>query len=133
MLQKPRLANTYKTTPDSNTIFNTEAVQHTITNILTTHLKDYTYEKGSSAELTTTLSGLIKSEVKTLDIPRYKLVCQVIINQKMGQAIHASSRCLWDEKLDNFACGVFVSDTVFAIGKVGGWVDGGHAGEWESS
>ncbi len=117
----PKLENTYKLGPDDSETFNVSAAEEVISDQLNYHLTNHKYNQDTSAKMALTLSGLIKSEVKKLNIPRYKIVCQVIINQRKGQAINVSSRGLMEEKFDNFASVSFTNDEIIAVGIVHGF------------
>ena len=41
------------------------------------------------------LSDVVKEKVKDLGYDRYKLIVQVTVGQKVGQAMRIASRCLW--------------------------------------
>ena len=41
------------------------------------------------------LSDVVKEKVKGLGFDRYKLIVQVTVGQKVGQAMRIASRCLW--------------------------------------
>ena len=38
-----------------------------------------------------------------LSIPSYKIVVQTVIGELGGQGIRVASKCLWDDKNDNWA------------------------------
>ena len=116
----PKLENSYKTEPDDSETFNVCAVERAIANVLNRHLADQKYDKDTSPKLALKLCGLIKSDVKRLCLPRYKIVSQVIINERKGQALNVCSRSLWEEKFDNYGCATFMNDEIFAIGIVHG-------------
>lgn len=44
---------------------------------------------------------------------RYKLVVQVELGEKKGQAVSMVSRCLWDTNTDNFASEGYETETLF--------------------
>jgi hypothetical protein len=48
------------------------------------------------------LSDAIKAEIKATTSERYKIAVQVHIGAMEGQGLFAASRCLWDEKSDNY-------------------------------
>ena len=74
----PKLANSYRTEPEDAEAFNVCAVERAISGVLSTHLQDAKYDAASAPKLAMKLSGLIKSEVKLLNMPRFKVVTQVI-------------------------------------------------------
>ena len=50
----------------------------------------------------------IKKRVKEeCFIPRYKLVCQVVLGEMKDQGVRVTSRCLWDPDSDNYASAYF--------------------------
>ncbi len=114
------MENTYKTNPDEGAEFNVCSVERVIKNVLEKHLTDQKYDSETSPKLAMKLSGLLKSEVKRLNMARYKIVSHVIINERRGQALHVVSRCLWEEHMDNFGCVTFMNDHIFAVGIVHG-------------
>ena len=46
------------------------------------------------------LSDVVKEKVKGLGFDRYKLVVQVTVGQKVGQAMRIASRCLWVSNIE---------------------------------
>ena len=73
----PKLENSYRTEPEDAEAFNACAVERAITGVLNAHLQDAKYDAVSAPKLAMKLSGLIKSEVKRLNMPRFKIVSQV--------------------------------------------------------
>jgi len=51
---------------------------------------------------------------------RYKYVCSVVIGEKQGQSVHTSSRCVWDEAHDSFACESFENKSLYCAATVYG-------------
>ena len=66
-------------------------------------LEDVSYEPEQCMKLAMELSETLKSKVKTLDAPRYKLVVLVQVGEKKDQGMKISSRCLWNHETDTFA------------------------------
>lgn len=66
----------------------------------------------------TPISWVIKTQVKDLMIPRYKLIVIVHIGQLKSQSILIGSRCLWDPKSDTFSSYVFRNSSLFALASV---------------
>ncbi|CAG5897015.1 dynein light chain Tctex-type 5-A-like isoform 1-T2 [Menidia menidia] len=110
------LENTYQLGPLKR--FPVAAVTHILTDVLTSHLQEEKYELQRSREQTLTLCKIIKSRVKELLIPRYKIVVLVHIGQLTGQSIQISSRCLWDASNDNFASYSFKNSSLFCVATV---------------
>jgi len=68
--------------------------------------------------MSTQLSEVIKERIKALRLPRYKLVCSVIIGQNSGQALRHVSRCLCDADNDGFASASYSNNSLFATATV---------------
>lgn len=49
------------------------------------------------------LSDLIKTRLKNLYPPRYRLICMVTIMERKEQASRMASLCCWDKDMDTFA------------------------------
>jgi len=64
------------------------------------------------------LSEVIKDRIKALRMPRYKLVCSVVIGQNSGQAVRNASRCLWDADNDGFASASYANRSLLATATV---------------
>lgn len=54
-------------------------------------------------------------QVKALGYERYKLIVQVTLGQKKGQAMRLVSRCLWDTATDNFATAYYENDSLYCV------------------
>ena len=64
------------------------------------------------------LSEQIKSSVKSLNFPRYKIVSVVTVGSKSGQTYVQASRSLQNENFDEFVSESFENDSIFAVGVV---------------
>lgn len=49
---------------------------------------------------------------------RHKLVVHVLCGELKGQALHSSSRCLWDTGSDGWASETFLNETLFCSAQV---------------
>lgn len=54
-------------------------------------------------------------QVKYLGYERYKLIVQVTLGQKKGQAMRLVSRSLWDTSTDNFATTYYENDSLYCV------------------
>ena len=54
-------------------------------------------------------------QVKLLGYERYKLIVQVTLGQKKGQAMRLVSRSLWDTSTDNFATAYYENDSLYCV------------------
>ena len=118
--QKPRLANTYKLSPDEGMASCSSKVRQIAEEILESELSDMTYDREICGKMACDLAAKIKAKVKELGIPRYKIVCQVIIGQVQEQGIEAASRCVWDSKTDTYECISYKNRSVFAVAMIHG-------------
>jgi len=64
------------------------------------------------------LSEAIKDRIKALHLPRYKLICTVVIGQNSGQSMRHASRWLWDADNDGFASVSYDNGSLFATATV---------------
>lgn len=67
------------------------------------------------------ISASIKMEVlKKLNLPRYKIVTQVIIGQMKDQGVSITSRCMWEPSSDNYTSASFKNKFIWASAMVFG-------------
>ena len=66
------------------------------------------------------LSNQIRTQVKGLNIPSYKVVVQTVIGEISGQGARVASKCLWDDANDNYASYTFANHSLFCTGIVFG-------------
>ena len=77
------------------------------------------WENNNFEMLSKNIADGIKEQCKTtMDVPRYKIMVQVMIGQMRDQGIKISSHCLWDTTTDNFATVSFQNQQVFATAIV---------------
>lgn len=119
-MKRPKLVydNSYRLEPHMK--FESDKVRDIIESVLESQLKDETYDHKSCKQLVLTLSEIIKSRVKEINYPSYKLVCVVTIGELKDQGFRLGSRCCWDPKWDNFATASFKNKSLFAVGTVWG-------------
>ncbi|KAF7664694.1 hypothetical protein LDENG_00169130 [Lucifuga dentata] len=111
-----KLENTYQMGPYKR--FPIAAVTEILKDVLTNYLQQEKYEAEWSPQLTKTICEVIRSCVKDLMIPRYKIVVLVHIGQLSGQSMQNSSRCLWDAANDTFASYSFKNRSLFSVATV---------------
>ncbi|XP_041847455.1 dynein light chain Tctex-type 5 [Melanotaenia boesemani] len=110
------LENTYQLGP--NKPFPVTAASDILKDVLTNHLQEENYEVQRARELTLTLCAIIRSRVKELMVPRYKIVVLIHIGQLNGQSMQVSSRFLWDASNDTFASYSFKNRSLFCVAIV---------------
>lgn len=76
-------------------------------------MKTFRYTQTTAPLLTKILATECKDAIKKLDLPRYKLVCQVFIGEKKEQSLAVSTQCAWDSDTDNAVSYSWESPTVY--------------------
>lgn len=109
--------NTYRTEPT------TRFFPGKVCDIIRTHLEqklgEVTYDSRLCGKLACEISESIKDAVKqTMDLPRRKLVSFVTIGERRYQGARVGSRCVWNEKADNYASASYKNSSLFAVGVV---------------
>lgn len=110
-----KLENTYQLTPGDDYKFCSKQMERAIKEIMDEQLSKIEYNEKLCPTLAANLSSLIKERAKEFPWKRYRYVVQVVLGQNSHQAVQIGSRCIWDDKHDNFACVSFKSKTVFAV------------------
>ena len=100
--------------------FNGDTVEKVIKEVVDDRLKTMKYHAKLCANLTKLMSEEIKDRVKRLRFDRYKIIVVIHIGEKKGQYMIVSSRCAWDNKLDNFASYSMENETLFCTASVFG-------------
>ena len=100
---KTAFENTYRLEPLERQRFFPSKVRECIEMVVMDTLKDKTYNHQQAKDLAFETANRIKGAVKQLDMPNYKIVVQTVIGELNGQGIRVASKCLWDDKNDNFA------------------------------
>uniref|UniRef100_A0A8C7PLT4 Tctex1 domain-containing protein 4 n=1 Tax=Oncorhynchus mykiss TaxID=8022 RepID=A0A8C7PLT4_ONCMY len=113
--QPVQLENTYKTEPEKGCLFKASKVQKLVQAMLDSYLDGASYNAASGSHLSQILSDMVKSKVKEMIPPRYKLVCQVVVGQNRNQGLRVASRCLWDSQHDDFAVAMFQNHSLFTL------------------
>ena len=112
------IENTFQTEPVAT--FPYDRVRGIIEDTLETHLEDRTYEPRTCAHMTALISDELKTKVKAIGIPRYRIVSVVHIGSMKGQDVKVASRCLWNCDVDTFAAASYRSTNIFAVAMVYG-------------
>jgi len=112
--------NTYIMAPKDEEKFQPSKVSKAIDKVMNEYLRDKEYSAEDAKVWTLELSNDIKTAVKELAIPRYKLIVQVVIGEQASQGVRVASKCLWDVSADNWASYTFNNQSIFAVGMVFG-------------
>ena len=113
-----RLECTYKMEPDRK--FPTKRAEETIRNVLEAELETEKYDADKCPGLCKQLAEAIKSRVKLLGNPRYKIVSVVTIGSSDKGTLSCVSQCVWNEKFDTYAECSYNNNSLFAVGMVFG-------------
>lgn len=115
---KIRMENTYKLDPDEDSLFRSKRVEDTVQKLLEKELCNEKYNESRCKSLACDLSVLIKSKVKEIGFPRYKIICNVVIGQCCDQGVEMASQCIWSPDTDNFSCSSYRNTSLFAVAIV---------------
>lgn len=119
-----RMAPSYRTEPAPGERWEAARAQRVLEAALKAELSDVCYSGTEAGKLTQALCEQIRVRVRELSLPRYKLVCSVVLGPREGQGVHVVSRALWDEVHDGLASATFTNSSLFAVATV-------HAVYWE--
>jgi hypothetical protein len=115
------LQNTYITQPEGygrNARFQRHKVQDILKGVVSEHMANQQYDPRQAAQTAKQIAESLREKVKALGYDRYKLVIQVTLGQKKGQAMRIVSRCLWDTETDSYASEYFENDSLYCVCQV---------------
>lgn len=116
-----RYENTYRMEPNDEYKLDLVRVRRVATSAMETAIAGYKYDANQAKQFSATLAERIRSQMKQLPFPRYKIVTQVCISQKNGQDLRITSRCIWDLRWDRHltitkeTSDAYVTVTIFFI------------------
>ncbi|XP_005111590.1 tctex1 domain-containing protein 1-B [Aplysia californica] len=113
-----KFENTYQLEPAKR--FPYATVRSIIKESMENLLSEEQYRPDFCRDMSKTLSDTIKARVKSLMIPRYKIICLVQIGELKAQGMRVGSRCLWDEANDTFSSHEFRNKSIYAVASVYG-------------
>eukprot|EP00879_Flechtneria_rotunda_P010008 GHRR01010464.1.p1 GENE.GHRR01010464.1~~GHRR01010464.1.p1 ORF type:complete len:137 (+),score=20.07 GHRR01010464.1:240-650(+) len=122
-LKETMYENTYITSPagyGENAKFQRHKIQEVLKHVLQERMGKQQYDPIKAAQISKHIAEDLREKVKALGYDRYKLVIQVTLGQKKGQAMRIVSRCLWDTSTDNFASEYYENDTLYCVCQVFG-------------
>ena len=110
--------NTYKLEPDDR--FPIYEARKIANSVLKSNLEDREYNKDDCQRLTIAMSDRIKQQVRALGQARFKIVVFVSIGQQQDShpSMSMTSRCIWNDKLDNYAEATFANKHLYAVALV---------------
>ena len=95
-------------------------MQRIIEQVIEENLKDREYNPEEAQKQAEHIVNSIRSGVKQLNVPCYKIIVQSVIGQVDGQGVRIASKCLWDEMNDNYASWTYKNHSLFCTGIVFG-------------
>eukprot|EP00904_Undaria_pinnatifida_P013628 jgi/Undpi1/9396/HiC_scaffold_27.g11853.m1 len=110
----------YITKPGENEKFYPSEVKAIAQKAVQAELQDKQYEGEEAKEWSLNIADTIREGVKTLNVPRYKIVVQVTIGEMKDQGVRVASRCLWDTATDNYASVNFKNQSLWCSAMVFG-------------
>jgi tctex1 domain-containing protein 2 len=112
--------NTYRMEPENDYRFRPYRIQPKVLEILVDQLKDKPYNPAISNDQVKEVSRSVLQLMKNFQMPRYKIIVQTVICQKLDQLIRIASRCLWDPKTDNMISVNYETQDMIAVVTVYG-------------
>lgn len=112
--------NTYRLGPDADKSFHFKNVHDLVYSTMEATIGNKKYDYMTAGNLACQVSARVKDKVKQLNIPRYRIVCQVVIVENCDQGLEAASSFLWDDKKDNYACVTYKNTSLIAAAMVYG-------------
>jgi hypothetical protein len=104
--------------PENEYRFRPYKLQDKILEILIEQMKGQTYNPATVNDLVKDISRTVHQLMKTVELPRYKIITQTTIGQKLDQILSVASRCLWDPKTDNMISVNYECRDMFGIVNV---------------
>ena len=108
--------NTFKLTPDCK--FHEGKVREIIKNVFVENIHEKQYDPNMCGSKCKLMSEIIKERVKYLEMDRFKIVCIVMMGEEAKQSMLVTSRCLWDQKSDNYVTVEYRKGNLLALGLV---------------
>eukprot|EP00884_Botryococcus_braunii_P022706 jgi/Botrbrau1/9119/Bobra.0305s0023.1 len=98
------------------------AKQHKLRAVVKEVIKDrmekQQYDPVKGAQHAKQLADDLREKIKALGCQRHKLIVQVTLGQRKGQAVQVLSRCLWDANVDTCASEYYENQTLYCICQV---------------
>ncbi|XDA69873.1 hypothetical protein R6Z07F_000246 [Ovis aries] len=115
-----RMAPSYRTEPAPGERWEAARAQQALEAALAEGLRDACYSGAEAGRLAQELCELVRMRLRELSPPRYKLVCSVVLGQRVGQGVRVVSRALWDAARDGLASAAVTNASLFAVATVHG-------------
>mmetsp|Transcript_12491 Transcript_12491/g.35085 ORF Transcript_12491/g.35085 Transcript_12491/m.35085 type:complete len:135 (-) Transcript_12491:272-676(-) len=115
--------NTYITEPEgygADQKLQRSKILKVVKDMIEERMSGQQYDPVKGAQTAKQLADDLRERVKMLGYERYKLIIQVTVGQKTGQAMRLVSRCLWDTNADNAASAYYENETLYCVCQVYG-------------
>ncbi|KAK9791152.1 hypothetical protein WJX73_004988 [Symbiochloris irregularis] len=115
--------NTYILDPagyGENAVFRRHKVLAVIQNALQEKVAGQQYDPVKGAQHAKQFADHVREKVKALGAERHKIIVQVTLAQKKGQASRIASRCLWDAATDTCASATYENEHILCTCQVYG-------------
>ena len=120
MIDSPYNQPSYSIRPHFSKKFRPLQLQELLNTSLREKLEDKEYEPELIPTWTKEASDHIREKFKQLDMPRYKILVQVIVGEARGGGIKVAARCFWDNDTDAYVSAHYISKSIFAVAAVFG-------------
>ncbi|EHA99765.1 Tctex1 domain-containing protein 4 [Heterocephalus glaber] len=115
-----RVAPSYRIEPAPGERWEAMRAQRALEAALDAGLHNACYSGPEAGRLTQELCEQMRMRLREFNLPRYKLVCSVVLGPRAGQDVLVVSRALWDEARDGLASASFTNASLFAVATVHG-------------
>ncbi|PFH32760.1 Tctex-1 family protein [Besnoitia besnoiti] len=114
---------TYRLGPSEDEKFFPSRVESMLEKVMGDFFRDKVFDPEHAASWAQQASGRVMEEMRAMQqqqMPRFKIVVQVVIAENAGQGIRVSSKSLWDVNLDNWGSYTHVQSDMYAVAMVFG-------------
>jgi hypothetical protein len=100
---------------ESKKPFDPIIVEEIMADAIENFMPRYHFENKKSARLALNMSEEIKSRVKMCNFDRYRIICHVMVGEKLMQSYIVKSGHIWDNKRDGFVSYVYDQNARFYL------------------
>ncbi|RQX73393.1 Tctex-1 family protein [Toxoplasma gondii CAST] len=113
---------TYRLGPSEEEKFFPSRVESMLETVMSEFFKDKVFDAQQAPIWAQQASGRVMEEMHAMrqQMPRFKIVVQVVIAENAGQGIRVSSKSLWDVNLDNWGSYTHIQSDMYAVALVFG-------------
>ncbi|EIE20796.1 flagellar outer dynein arm light chain 2 [Coccomyxa subellipsoidea C-169] len=113
--------NTYITSPEGygeTFVFKPQKVKEVLKRAIKEKMEGQAYDPVKGSQQAKQLAEVLREHVKALGFDRHKLIIQVTLGQKAGQAQNVASRCLWDPHTDGAVSEEYQNESLYCLCQV---------------